>query len=146
MRVLVVSEDATERLRATSAMRLREDVAIVEVDGAAPGREQALAGGYDVLIIDGDLYPKGGFSLLYELRADAELNASPNPPALIMLDREQDRWLAAWAGANEAMLKPVDSFRLAATVDALVGTPPAAHAAGDESADELRRVVGVEPA
>lgn len=145
MRVLVISEDPKERLRATSALRLREDVAVVEVDGAGPGREQALSGEYDVLVVDGDLYPKGGFSLLYELRADAELAGDTSPPALVMIDREQDRWLAGWSGANEVMLKPVDPFRAAEVVEGLVGAAPAARAPIDESAAELERVAQVDP-
>lgn len=135
MRVLVVSEDAKERMRATSALKLRADAEVTEAASAGSARDLVNAEDFDVLVIDGDLAPKGGFSLLYELREQGELRGEPTPPALVMMGREQDRWLAGWAGANEVMLKPVDSFVLAKRVSGLAGTtaaPPGTHESGDQ--------------
>lgn len=135
MRVLVVSEDAKERLRAGSALKLRADAEVVEAVSAGAARDLILDEAFDVLVIDGDLQPKGGFSLLYEMREQAEFRGGTTPPALVMMGREQDRWLAGWAGANEVMLKPVDSFQLAKRVNGLAGeaaAPPGARASGEE--------------
>ena len=138
MRVLVLSESPKERLRATSALDLREDVEVVVVETPREARRIVVAEDLDVLVIDGDLAPKGGFSFLYELRAEAELEGWTTPPALLMVGREQDRWLADWAGANASMMKPVDPFRLADAVHDLAAAEPAEHGArvsGSEAED-----------
>jgi DNA-binding response OmpR family regulator len=106
------------------------DIEIVEVSSVieADGRTEVQR--VDILVIDGDMRPEGGFSLLYEIRAGAELRGEGVPPAIMLLAREDDRWLARWAGAAEALVKPVDSFVLAKRVEALVretgGLVPAA--------------------
>lgn len=128
MRVLVVSEDVKERLRAASALRLHGTAEVVEVTSAAEVRRRVLDEGerFDVLVVDGDLQPRGGFAMLYDLRSRAALEGTDPMPALVMTARSQDTWLARWAGASEVMLKPVEPFRLAETVAALEGSevPP----------------------
>ncbi len=121
MRVLVVSEDVKERLRASSALLLHADAEVVEATSAEEARRLLLVDGedFDVLVVDGDLQPRGGYALLYDLRARAELAELAAKPSLVMASRPQDRWLAGWAGANEMMLKPVDPFLLAKRVDAI---------------------------
>jgi DNA-binding response OmpR family regulator len=126
--VLVVSEDAKELLRAVSALELHADVEVVEATSAGEVRRLILDAGehFDVLVVDGDLYPRGGFAVLYDLRSRAELDGTPPVPSLVMAAREQDRWLAKWSGTNEVLLKPVDSFELARVVQRLEGAevPP----------------------
>ena len=128
MRVLVVSTDPSERLRATSAM-FADDVELVELDSADAAR-RAITDAvvpFDALIIDGDLDPRGGYALLYELRSQAETVGSEPIPAIVLGSREQDRWLAGWAGASALFLKPVDPFELAAAVRALPGSAVPAY-------------------
>lgn len=140
VRVLVVSEQAGERLRATTALHLREDVEVVEVTSAVEAKALLQHESFDVLVVDGDMRPQGGFSLLYEIREGAEYRGEPSPPALVMIAREQDRFLSDWSGANELMLKPVDPFEVAARVDALAGSEPATQDVA-ESADQMRATV-----
>lgn len=126
MRVLVVSADPVERLRATSGLDV-STVSIVEVDGVDVARRAVLKdGAFDVLVVDGDLQPRGGYAFLYELRAHADLTGTAAAPAIVLASRESDRWLAGWAGASELFLKPVDPFEVAAAVRALAGSelPP----------------------
>jgi DNA-binding response OmpR family regulator len=96
--------------------------------GADEARRLLLVDGerFDVFVVDGDLTPRGGFALLYDLRARAEVEGTPAVPSLVMTSRVQDSWLAAWAGANEVLLKPVHPFELARRVVALEGAeaPP----------------------
>lgn len=136
MQVLVVSENAVERLRAVTALELHAEADVVEVGTADEARrlllEEQLA--VDVLVVDGDLRPRGGFAVLYDLRARAELAGEPPVPALVMAAREADRWLAGWAGANEVLLKPVDPFELARRVAALEGADPVSY--GDRGSAE----------
>jgi DNA-binding response OmpR family regulator len=126
MRVLVVSAAPVERLRATSGLDV-STVDIVEVDGVDVARRAVLDDGpFDVLVVDGDLQPRGGYAFLYELRAHAELTGTAAAPAIVLASRESDRWLAGWAGASELFLKPVDPFEVAAAVRSLEGSelPP----------------------
>lgn len=139
MRVLVVSEQAVERLRAASALHLhaQDDAEVVEATSAEDARALLERDAdFDVLVIDGDLYPRGGYGLLYGIRAQAELRGQASPPAVILMDREQDRWLADWAGANAVLVKPVPSFALARQVEDLVGAGAAQHGA-TESSDQV---------
>jgi DNA-binding response OmpR family regulator len=126
MRVLVVSADPIERLRATSAFSVEEHV--VESGSVDEARRFVLdaAEPFDVLVVDGDLDPRGGYAFLYELRSHAELTGWTAPPSVILASRDADVWLAGWAGASELFLKPVDPFEVAATARALVGSelPP----------------------
>lgn len=146
MRVLVVSESEDVRQNATTAMALR-DAEVTEATSSREARELVIDGGFDVLVIDGDMSPKGGFSLLYELREGAELRGLTTPPALVMMGREQDRWLAAWAGANEVLLKPVDPFQLANRVAGLVGVDatPAGARESQEQVDVALADAGHDP-
>jgi DNA-binding response OmpR family regulator len=126
MRVLVVSADPIERLRATSAFEVGEHV--VESGSVDEARRLVLGAdaAFDVLVVDGDLDPRGGYAFLYELRSHADLTGWTAPPSVVLASRTADGWLAGWAGASELFLKPVDPFEVAATVRALVGTelPP----------------------
>jgi DNA-binding response OmpR family regulator len=125
MRVLVVSADPAERLRATSAMD--DDIEFVEADGIDVARRLVLdaAAPFDVLVVDGDLQPRGGYAFLYELRGAGELGSTA-VPSVVLASRESDRWLAGWAGASAMFLKPVDPFEVVAAVRALEGAelPP----------------------
>lgn len=140
VRVLVVSEDETERLRATAGMRARPQIDIVEISSAIEAHRRTEDEQFDILVIDGDMRPEGGFSLLYEIRARGELRGEGVPPAIILMAREDDRWLSRWAGAAEALVKPVDSFVLAKRVKALVretGGLVAAAASGETALGTL---------
>jgi len=123
MRVLVVSADAVERLRATSALA-SDEVGLVEADGVDEARRLVLAADepFDVLVVDGDLDPRGGYALLYELRAESDLTGRAPVPSIVLASRESDRWLAGWAGASALFLKPVDPFEVAEAVRALAGS------------------------
>ena len=118
-RVLIVAADPAEAQRAESALHLHGDV---EVDVALEGPAAAdllREGGHDVLVVDGDLQPKGGFSWLYELREAALLKDGLRPPAVVMTSRPEDRFLADWAGAEATVRKPVDPFEIADVVQRL---------------------------
>lgn len=136
MRVLVVSEDGKERLRASSALALHGKIEVVEAASAQEARRLILVDreAFDVLIIDGDLTPRGGFAVLYDLRARADLDQLTAIPSIVLTSRDQDRWLADWAGANEVLRKPVSSFELAERVAALEGAEVVGY--GDAAATD----------
>lgn len=145
MRVLVVSQDPKERARATSALAFNADIEVEEAAGAEQARVRLLADGpgFDVLVMDGDLDPRGGYAVLYDLRNRAELGAFDAVPSLVLASREQDRWIAAWAGANELLLKPVDPFELAQRVTALEGADLLPY--GDEGSSAQQVATALRP-
>jgi len=116
VRVLVVSENPSERARASSMLRARRDVEVVEAASAKEARDAVLAGEPDVLVVDGDLAPQGGYSFLYELRQAEATAGRPPVPALLLTDRPQDEWLAGWAAADATLSNPADPFAVARTV------------------------------
>lgn len=127
MRVLVLSADAAERRRATSALPAAE-FDVVEHDAPGPARDEldrARAEGrpFDALVVDGDLDPRGGYAFLYELRGADDVAGRAPIPSIVLGSRAADRWLAGWAGAGALHLKPVDPFDLAAELRALPGRP-----------------------
>ena len=125
MRVLIVSPDPAERQRAASALHLQDDVEIVEAAGGPDAGVQLRDDTFDVLVVDGDLQPKGGFSWLYELGQQARMHGTTRPPAIIMAARVEDRWLGSWASAEAMVRKPVDGFVVARHVAELAGRTPA---------------------
>ncbi len=122
MRVLVVSETAVERARASSLLVARDGVEVIEAATAREAKQQLVDQRFDVVVVDGDLSPQGGFSFLYEAREAAEFAGVPSPPAVVLTARAQDQWLADWAQAEATLPKPVDPFAVARTVDRLLGT------------------------
>jgi len=125
LRVLIISADPDERQRAASALLLRGEADVIEASSGAEAAAMLRAREFDVVVIDGDLRPKGGFSWLYELRALAQLEGIQRPPAVVMTARVQDQFLADWSGAEAVVSKPVDGFRMADVVADLAGTAPA---------------------
>jgi len=120
--VLVVSQDADELARAVDGVKLAFEGEIHTVDSAEAMHAKMLADDepFDVIIIDGDLRPRGGYAALYELRAAEDLHSRQPTPAIVLGERVQDDWLAQWARANDTVSKPVDPFALARCVRKVV--------------------------
>lgn len=123
MRVLIVSEVPAERLRAASALHLRSDVEVTECGSGEEARRLVIDGDddeFDVLVVDGDLQPRGGFALLYDLREKFAFDDRTLPPSVVLTARAQDRFLVSWSGADRSLPKPVDPFALARELGELV--------------------------
>lgn len=138
VRVLIVSNDPLERLRAASAIG-RDDAEVVELDGAEPMRRLVLRERehFDVMVIDGDLDPRGGYAALYDVRSRADLDGTAVAPTLILASRPQDGWLAEWSGANDWLIKPVDPFVVATRVRKLVGADVPDYGAHQAAAEQV---------
>ncbi|MDR0593638.1 MAG: response regulator [Bifidobacteriaceae bacterium] len=72
---------------------------------------------YDLVVMDNEATRLGGVGLTRQMRDELDWA----PTVLLLLARQQDAWLAAWSGADAALLQPVDPFELAETVVGLVG-------------------------
>jgi CheY-like chemotaxis protein len=129
VRVLLVSEDAGVRRRAGSALTLHVGAQIIEVDSGEDARVGIAAGEYtaDVFVVDADLYPRGGFALLYDLHAQADLEGWTLPPSVVLTARPQDRFLVNWSRAEASLMKPINPFELTRVVGELVATAGSAE-------------------
>lgn len=117
VRVLLYSDDSATRdaVRLGVGRRPARDVEVaswLEVATPAAAVAAADAGGYDVLILDGESSPIGGLGLSKQLKNEI----FDCPPILVLTGRPQDGWLAAWSQADLAVPHPMDPIALAKAV------------------------------
>jgi DNA-binding response OmpR family regulator len=89
-----------------------EVAAWLEVATPAACVAAADAGGFDVLVLDGEASPIGGLGLTKQLKNEI----FDCPPIIVLTGRPQDAWLAAWSQADLAVPHPVDPVTLARAV------------------------------
>ena len=119
--VLLYSDDVTTRdaVRAAAGRRPARDVEIVRWHECATAEavvEAMDAGGYDVVILDGEASPLGGLGLCRQLKNEI----FECPPILVLTGRPQDAWLATWSRADGVVAHPLDAVALATTVATLL--------------------------
>jgi DNA-binding response OmpR family regulator len=115
--VLLYSDDITTRdaVRAAVGRRPARDVEVARWHECATGPavvEAADAGGWDVLVLDGEAAPTGGLGLCRQLKNEI----FHCPPVLVLTGRPQDGWLAGWSLADEVVPHPLDPAALADAV------------------------------
>jgi DNA-binding response OmpR family regulator len=87
-------------------LRFREADGIADVLGAAD------AGELDLAVLDGEAQPTGGMGVCRQLK-----NESDDPaPVIVVVRREDDRWLATWSQADAVLVQPLDPVTAARTV------------------------------
>jgi DNA-binding response OmpR family regulator len=77
----------------------------------------------DVAIIEIRTGSAGGFGLARDMSQHRKLR---DVPILMLIEREQDRWLAETAGARAVLVQPIDSADLVAHALALLSVGNAA--------------------
>src|SRR5687767_11285542 len=112
--VLLYSDDITTRdaVRAAAGRRPARDVEItrwLECATAFAVTEALDAGGWDVVVLDGEAAKNGGLGLCRELKNEIY----QCPPVLVLTGRPQDGWLAAWSLADDAVPHPLDPIKVA---------------------------------
>jgi DNA-binding response OmpR family regulator len=65
------------------------------------------------VVVDLQTGAAGGFALASDMKA---VRALAEVPVVILLERDQDRWLARQAGAAAALLKPVTASQVLAAI------------------------------
>jgi len=121
MKVVVYSHDADTRAEMKLAIGRRPapdspEAEIVEV-ATAPALFRLLdAGGVDVMVLDGEAQPAGGMGVCRQ--AKDEIYRCP--PALLIIARADDRWLATWSRADAVVSHPIDPVALARELAALM--------------------------
>ena len=66
------------------------------------------AGGFDLVILDGEASPVGGMGIAKQLKDEI----TDCPPVLLLTGRADDAWLASWSRAEAAVPQPIDPIRL----------------------------------
>lgn len=74
------------------------------------------AGGFDLLILDGEASPVGGMGIAKQLKDEI----ADCPPILVLTGRADDAWLAGWSRAEAAVPHPIDPIRLGEAVVGLL--------------------------
>jgi DNA-binding response OmpR family regulator len=115
--VVVYSDDAAVRdqVRTAVGRRPADDLGRIEWIECTTGKEVVAAvqrGDLDAMVLDGEAWPTGGIGLAKQLkdeRADC-------PPALVLVARDVDRWLATWSQADAVVAHPIDAPELTAAL------------------------------
>lgn len=74
----------------------------------------------DLAVIDMQIGNMGGIAVALDIRMEAEAGRIERVPALIVLDRRPDVFLARRAGVEGWILKPLDPIRIRRATSALV--------------------------
>ena len=119
LRILVYSSNARTREQVRLSLGTRVDPALpdlVYTDVATGPMVVSLmdAGGFDLVILDGEASPVGGMGIAKQLKDELD----DCPPILVLTGRADDAWLANWSRAEAAVPHPLDPIQLA---DAVVG-------------------------
>ncbi|GAB2680195.1 hypothetical protein [Thalassiella azotivora] len=117
LKALLYSSNAQTRsaVRMAVGRRPASDLPVVEwVECATQPAALAHvdAGGFDLLVLDGEAQPSGGIGLCRQLKNEVYRC----PPVLVLTGRPQDAWLAAWSQADAAVPHPLDPLAVADAV------------------------------
>jgi len=124
LRVLVYSSNAGTRDQVRLALGKRIHPELPELHytdvATAPMVIRLMdAGGFDLVILDGEASPVGGMGIAKQLKDEI-----PGcPPVLVLTGRADDAWLAKWSRAEAAVPQPIDPIRLAEAAVSLLRTP-----------------------
>jgi len=116
-RILIYSDDAITRERVrfgVGSLTHGRPITWVETATHDAVVAHAEAGGFDLLILDGEAAKVGGMGICRQLKH--ELYACP--PVLLLVGRAGDAWLATWSEADAAVAHPLDPFQVKEAVDA----------------------------
>ncbi|MPZ73240.1 MAG: response regulator [Nitriliruptorales bacterium] len=119
VRILLVSDNPKLSMGVASAALGDSDSDLVEV--RTPQRAVALLDDgerFDVVVGDADTAPSGGFFLAREIKARGQMGRDM-PPVVLLLARDQDRFLSNWSQADAYVGKPVDPFNLREVLQSL---------------------------
>ena len=131
MKVVVYSHDADVRAQVRLAIGRRPAMDVPEAEIIEVATQPALfrlldAGGADVMVLDGEAQPFGGMGVCRQAK-DEIYNC---PPALLIVGRADDGWLATWSRADAVVSHPIDPIALAHELAGLMRERPAVSSLG----------------
>lgn len=113
--VLVMTDD--ERVRDEARFGFAPSLEVELAGDAREALEQLRAAVPAVVVIDMQTGSAGGYALCKDMQQDRRLS---RVPVLMLLERDQDMWLAKQAGAQLVRTKPIDTADLFADVISLI--------------------------
>jgi DNA-binding response OmpR family regulator len=116
------NSDTREQVRLALGTRIHPDLPEVAYTDVATGAmvvQLMDAGGFDLVILDGEASPVGGMGIAKQLKDEI----AHCPPILVLTGRADDAWLAKWSRAEAAVPQPIDPIRLADAVVGLLRAP-----------------------
>ena len=124
LRILLYSSNTRTREQVRLALGTRLDPALPELSftdvATGPMVIQLMdAGGFDLVILDGESSPVGGMGIAKQLKDEI----ADCPPVLVLTGRADDAWLARWSRAEAAVPHPIDPIRLGDAVVGLLRSP-----------------------
>ena len=117
LRVLVYSDDSDVRQQVILGLGRRIHPDFPELEYLEVATEPVVwqlldAGGIDLAILDGEATPAGGMGIARQMKDEIY----QSPPALVLVGRPQDNWLATWSRADAAVSHPLDPIELGEAV------------------------------
>lgn len=117
LRILVYSSNARTREQVRLALGERIHPELPELTYTEVATEPMViqlldAGGFDLVILDGESTPVGGLGIAKQLKDEI----ADCPPVLVLTGRADDAWLASWSRAEAAVPHPIDPIRLGEAV------------------------------
>jgi len=114
MKVVVYSHDADTRARVRLAIGRRPAPDVLEAEITEVATEPMLwrlldARSVDVMVLDGESQPAGGMGVCRQAKDEIH----DCPPALLIIGRPDDGWLATWSRADAIVSHPIDPVALA---------------------------------
>lgn len=113
--VLVVTTD--DRIRSEARFGFTPSLEVELATDARDALDQMQRGTPAVVIIDMHTGSAGGYALCLDMQQDRRLS---DVPVLMLLERDQDIWLAKQAGAELVRTKPIDTADLVADALSLI--------------------------
>jgi DNA-binding response OmpR family regulator len=114
MKVVVYSHDADTRAKVRLAIGRRPAPDVPEAEITEVATEPMLwrlldARSVDVMVLDGESQPAGGMGVCRQAKDEIH----DCPPALLIIGRADDGWLATWSRADAVTSHPIDPVALA---------------------------------
>ena len=110
-RYLVVADEPWVRNEVHAALTA-PDVSLVDHADPSTAAATATDDGFDAVICDLQVGSRGGMAVTRDLLERAAIDAAPAIPAVLLLDRSADAFLAKRAGAAAWVAKPFSSHEL----------------------------------
>jgi len=143
VKVLVVCQEPRVSASIADALIGGDEIEILQVRTPERALQQLDdVGGWDLVLADADTQPTGGFALARDVKGREKMGRAV-PPVVLLLARDQDKFLAKWSEADAFVLKPADPFDLHAVVAAVVAGEDVPDLPGVGSTSGVPEVLGV---
>lgn len=114
--VLLYSDDpeVRHRMRLAVGTRPAPDMQVEFLEAGTYAETVDLVREYevDLVVLDGEASPGGGIGIAKQLKDELD----DAPPTCVVIARAADRWLAAYARADETLMHPLDPVTTGQTI------------------------------